>query len=89
MSQPSAVPTAYDLKDVERRICDDDGAAELGVHLSVRGDHLVVDGQVSSAAGRERVLAMVAECCGLAVIDQLTVAEDTLDRPPAGAEDLR
>jgi hypothetical protein len=59
------------------------------VHLAVRGEHLVVDGQVSSAAGRDRVMEIVAGCCGLAVIDQLTVAEDTLDRPPAPAEDLR
>ncbi|MFN8075179.1 MAG: hypothetical protein U0Q15_07125 [Kineosporiaceae bacterium] len=89
MSEPNAVPTAYDLKDLERRICDDDGASELGVHLSVRGDHLVVDGQVASAQGRTRVLELVEGCCGLPVLDQLTVAADTLDRPPAAAEELR
>lgn len=80
----------YQLRDVERRLAEEAGTAELGVHLTEHGDTVVVHGEVSSEGSRRAVLDRVrALCPGREVLDELTCAEQTLSSPPHGAEDLR
>jgi hypothetical protein len=80
----------YQLRDVERRLAEEAATAELGVHLTEHGTKVVVHGQVSSEDSRRAVLERVASLCpGREVLDQLTCAEQTLSRPPHGAEELR
>lgn len=80
----------YRLKDVERRLAEEAGTAELGVHLTQHGDKVVVHGEVSSEGSRRAVLDRVADLCpGQEVVDELTCAERTLSSPPHPAEDLR
>lgn len=78
------------LRDVERHLAEEDATAELGVHLSERGDRVAVHGQVASEASRTAVLDRVRELLpDVEVIDQLTCAEETLGGPPRPPEDLR
>ena len=74
------------LRDVERRLAEEHGTAELGVHLEERGGRLVVQGHVSSEARRRAVLARIAELLPEAeVVDELSCAEEHLGgaaRPP-------
>lgn len=80
----------YQLKDAERRLAEEAGTAELGVHLTQHGEKVVVHGEVCSEGSRLAVLDRVASLCpGLKVVDELTCAEQTLSRPPHAAEDLR
>ncbi len=80
----------YQLKDVERRLAEEAGTAELCVHLTQHGDKVVVHGAVSSEDSRRAVLDRVASLCpAQEVVDELTCAEHTLSRPPQAAEDLR
>lgn len=78
------------LRDVERRLAEEEGTAELGVRLDDRRGKVVVHGHVSSEEGRRAVLARVGELLPDAeVVDELTCAEQHLaggTRPP---EDLR
>lgn len=78
------------LRDVERRLAEEHGTAELGVHLEDRGGRLVVHGHVSSEDRRRAVLDRITELLPTAaVVDQLSCAEEHLGgvaRPP---EDLR
>ncbi len=81
---------SYELRDVERRLAEEEGTAELGVRLSRHGDRVVVTGEVASDASRRAVLGRVAAlCAGTEVVDQLTCAEETLGQPPRPSEDLR
>ncbi len=81
---------SYRMLDVERRLAEEAGTAELGVHLSRRGGRIVVEGEVASEASRRAVLDRVAALCpGEQVVDQLTCAEETLDHPPRPSEQLR
>jgi hypothetical protein len=78
------------LREVERRLAEEEATAELSVHLSDRGGRVVVDGQVASEASRRAVLDRVGALLpGLEVVDQLTCAEETLGGPPRAPEDLR
>jgi hypothetical protein len=80
----------YQLKDVERRLAEEAGTAELGIHLTEHGDKVVVHGEVSSEGSRQAVLERVRGLCpGREVVDELTCAEQTLSSPPHGAEELR
>ena len=80
----------YQLRDVERRLAEDERTSELGVHLAEAGGRLFVRGQVSSEAGRQAVLAVIAEMCpGTEVADEMTCDEESLGRRPETAEDIR
>ena len=80
----------YELKDAERRLAEEAGTAELGVHLSEHGDKIVVQGEVASDDSRVAVLERVAALCpGREVVDELTCAQQTLSSPPHGSEELR
>ncbi|WP_109473677.1 hypothetical protein [Ornithinimicrobium cavernae] len=80
----------YQLRDVERRLAEEEETAELGVHLSEHGGKVFVHGEVASEASRRAVLDRVSALCpGRAVIDQLTCAEQMLGQPPVSAEELR
>lgn len=82
--------SAYDLKEIERHICEDERTAELGVHLTLHGGRLFVQGGVASAERRDRVLALVAEYCPQAdVVDELAITEDDLALPPTHREEIR
>lgn len=90
VAAPSQVPMEYVLKEVERKICDDARLGELNVHLSVRGERIYVQGDVSSAAGRQAVLDLVHDSCPqCSVVDELTVEEDGLSTPPTSSEEIR
>ena len=45
----------YRLKDIERRLAEESGTAELGIHLGEHGDRVFVTGQVASEASRRAV----------------------------------
>ena len=82
--------TGYDLKQIERHICEDERTAELGVQLSVHGGRVFVQGGVASARSRDQVLAVVAEHCPDAeIVDGLTIAEDGLGQAPTHREEIR
>lgn len=86
----TAPPGVYDLKEIERAICEHPDMGELGVHLSVHGDRIHVQGGVVSEAGRRAVLDLVRERCGTCeVVDELDTADETLSVPPARSEELR
>lgn len=81
---------SYRLRDVERRLAEEEGTAELGVHLTRHDDRIVVHGEVASDDSRRAVLERVAALCpGTEVVDDLTCAEETLDQPPRPSEELR
>lgn len=85
-----ALPDTYALKDLERRICEDDSITELGVRLSVRGGRIVVQGTVASPGRRDAVLALVrAACPGCPVLDETRLTDGDLSTPPHGAEVIR
>ncbi|WP_088285008.1 hypothetical protein [Kineosporia sp. A_224] len=84
------LPDAYALKDVERRICEDDRITEMGVRLSVRGARIVVQGTVASPSRRDDVLALVrAACPRCPVLDEMRLTDGDLSTPPHGAEVIR
>ncbi len=83
-------PGVYDLKAIEREICDRADLAELGIHLSVHGGRIHVGGAVASGPGRQAVIDLVrARCGGCEVVDELANADDTLSVPPTHVEELR
>jgi hypothetical protein len=82
--------TRTTLREVERRLAEEESTAELGVHLSERGGRVVIDGQVASETSHRAVLDLVGALLpGVEIVDQLTCAEETLAGPPRPAEDLR
>jgi hypothetical protein len=84
------VPDAYALKDLERRICEDDRITDLGVQLSVRGGRIVVQGALASSTRRDVVLALIHEACpDCPVVDETRCAGAELSTPPHGAEVIR
>lgn len=84
------MPDAYQLKDVERRLAEDERTNELGVHLQERGGRLFVEGLVASEKARDAVLEIVhEECSGCEVVDELVVDEESLGTAPATAEEIR
>lgn len=84
------LPDAYALKDLERRICEDDRITETGVRLSVRGGRILVRGTVASPARRDDVLALVgAACPGCPVVDETRLTDGDLSTPPHGSEVIR
>lgn len=81
---------SYRLKDVERRLAEEDATAELGVHLREHDGRVLVQGQVASESSRHAVLDRVAALLpGRAVVDRLTCTESTLGDRPRAAEELR
>jgi hypothetical protein len=83
-------PSVYDLKAIERAICEHPELGELGVHLSVHGGRIHVQGGVASEPGRQAVLELVRGRCGTCeVVDELDSADDTLSVPPRRSEELR
>jgi hypothetical protein len=78
------------LRDVERRLAEEDATAELGVHLDQRGEKVLVHGQVSSEDARRAVLDRVGELLpGTEVVDQLNCSAERLAGPPPTPEQLR
>ena len=83
-------PDAYALRDLERRICEDERTTDLGVRLSVRGGRIVVQGALASSARRDDVVALIREICpDCAVVDETRCADAELSTPPHGAEVIR
>lgn len=81
--------SSYTLKEIERTLCEDERTAELGVHLSMRGGRIFVQGGVAGTERRDRVLAVVREHCGdVPVVDELTVTEDALTHAPDHREEI-
>ena len=81
--------TTYDLREVERSLCEDDETAELGIHLSLHGGRLFVRGDVASEERRRVVLDVVARHCGeVPLVDELTVAADGLSLAPDHREEI-
>ena len=81
--------TTYDLRDVERALCEGDDTAELGIHLTLDGDRLFVRGDVASDERRQHVLDVVARHCpDVPIVDELAVAADGLAQAPAHREEI-
>jgi hypothetical protein len=81
--------STYDLREVERALAEDDGTAELGIRLSVKGGRLFVRGDVASDERRHAVLDRVAgHCPGADVVDELTCAEEGLGSAPGHREEI-
>lgn len=84
------MPDTYELRDVERRLAEDERTSELGVQLAQHGGRLFVRGQVASDAARQAVLEVVGEMCpGSDVVDEMSSAEESLARAPERAEEIR
>jgi hypothetical protein len=81
--------TTYDLREVERALCEDEDLAELGIQLSMHGGRLFVRGGVASDERRQAVLDCVARhCAGVPIADELTVAADGLTHGPDHREEI-
>ena len=81
--------STYDLREFERALAEDDGTAELGIRLSVKGGRLFVRGDVASDERRHAVLDHVARhCAGVDVVDELTSAADGLGNAPGHREEI-
>jgi hypothetical protein len=79
----------YDLREVERALCEDESTAELGIHLAVHGGRLFVRGDVASDERRRVVLDLVQRHCGdVPVVDELTVATEALAHAPDHREEI-
>jgi hypothetical protein len=71
---------------LEKALADDARTHELGVRLTVAGDHLVVQGEVASDERRRAVLDVVHDLePSIPVTDHLTISGEALD-PPKGRE---
>lgn len=70
------------LRELERRLVDDERTHELTVHLRVSGGRIVAEGDVATDQRRRAILHVLAEnAAGMPVTDQLTVSAE----PVAGA----
>lgn len=84
------MPDSYRLRDVERRLAEDERTSELGVHLAEHGGRLFVQGTVAGEAAKQAVLEVVAEQCpDCQVVDELACEEATLGTAPRPAEEIR
>lgn len=84
------MPDSYELRDVERRLAEDERTHELGVRLRERGGRLFVEGTVASEQAREGVLQVVRENCGgCDIVDEMVCEEASLGRAPQNAEEIR
>lgn len=80
----------YQLRHVEQMLAEDGDVAELGIHLSEHGDHVVVRGQVASNRNGERVMEAVRRALpGKDVMNELTCVEGDLSSTPRGTEEIR
>jgi hypothetical protein len=62
-------------RDLERVIAADPRTNELGIRIQVRGDHLVVSGEVASEERRGTVLEVVREhATGLEIVDYIMLS---------------
>jgi hypothetical protein len=64
-------------RDLERAIATDPRTNELGIRIQVRGDHLVVSGEVASQERRATVIAVVREHePGLDIVDHIMLSAE-------------
>jgi len=64
-------------RDLECAIATDPRTNELGIRLQVRGDHLVVSGEVASEERRARVLEVIKEHdTGLDIVDYIVLSAE-------------
>ena len=81
--------STYDLREVERALCEDESTAELGIHLGLHGGRLFVRGDVASDERRQVVLDLVRQHCGdVPLVDELTVATEGLAHAPDHREEI-
>ncbi|MBF6067460.1 BON domain-containing protein [Nocardia farcinica] len=76
----------YQVAHLRRALAEDPRTAELGVQVTIRGDVVVLDGEVASEALKEQMTAVVRE-----QLPQLRVHNDVRVVHPAappGAEHL-
>jgi hypothetical protein len=80
----------YELRRVEQMLAEDGDVAELGIHLSEHGDHVLVRGQVASNRNGERVIDAVRRAFpDKDVMDELICVEGDLSSTPRGTEEIR
>lgn len=64
-------------RDLECAIATDPRTHELGIHLEVRGDHLIVCGEVATEKRRAMVLDVIREHdTGLDIADHLVLSAE-------------
>ncbi|MER7605027.1 hypothetical protein [Nocardioides sp. NPDC127503] len=64
-------------RDLEREIATDPRTNELGIRLQVRGDNLVVSGEVASEERRSTVLEIIRERdTGLDIVDYIVLSAE-------------
>lgn len=64
-------------RDLEREIATDPRTNELGIRLRVRGDNLVVSGEVASEERRATVLEIIKEHdTGLDIVDYIVLSAE-------------
>ena len=64
-------------RDLERAIATDPRTNELGIRIQVRGDHLVVSGEVASQERRSTVLEIIREHdTGLDIVDYIVLSAE-------------
>ncbi|MBF6519041.1 BON domain-containing protein [Nocardia farcinica] len=76
----------YQVAHLRRALAEDPRTAELGVQVTIRGDVVVLDGEVASEALKEQMTTVVRE-----QLPQLRVHNDVRvvhPAAPAGAEHL-
>ncbi|MGH3715260.1 MAG: hypothetical protein ACRDT4_17620 [Micromonosporaceae bacterium] len=77
----------YAETDIQRLLAEDPGVAEQGITVLVRGDTLVLCGEVESTERRSHIEELIAERFPDALIDSDIGVTRT--NPPDGAEKLR
>ncbi|MEU4673422.1 nucleotidyltransferase family protein [Amycolatopsis sp. NPDC023774] len=84
--EPMHEPPQYLVARLTRALAEDPRTAELGVHVTVRGDHVHLTGEVACPSRREELARVVAEhLAGELVHNDVRVTEI---REPAHAEEL-
>ncbi|WP_239155003.1 BON domain-containing protein [Amycolatopsis sp. FDAARGOS 1241] len=84
--EPMNEPPQYLVARLSRALAEDPRTAELGVHVTVRGDHVHLTGEVTCASRRDELARVVAEhLTGELVHNDVRVAEV---REPAHAEEM-
>ena len=64
-------------RDLEREIATDPRTNELVIRIQVRGDHLVVSGEVASQERRSTVLEIIREHdTGLDIVDYIVLSAE-------------
>ncbi|BDU06149.1 BON domain-containing protein [Nocardia cyriacigeorgica] len=85
--EPGSTPPQYLVARLRRALAEDPRTAELGVQIHIRGDVVVLDGEVTSAERKQRLEDTVRELVpGARIHNEVRVGTPA---QPGPSEELR